>query len=219
MNEFNPDSQGLSGFVLRELQRHEVSLAAQLLGRGMCDNPMNVRAFGIEHREPRSRALARFFLPILEGLYERGEIVGAFDNARLLGVSVAARPRHCQPRTKEKLRVLPTIVFGNPIGTPVRVLKWVGEWARRDPTEPHWHLGPIAVDWGLQGRGIGSALLTRFCADMDDKDALSYLETDKSANVGFYQRFGFSVIAKAEVLGITNWFMSRLPAEQLAMDE
>ena len=60
MNEFNPDSQGLSGFVLRELQRHEVSLAAQLLGRGMCDNPMNVRAFGIEHRERRSRALARF---------------------------------------------------------------------------------------------------------------------------------------------------------------
>jgi ribosomal protein S18 acetylase RimI-like enzyme len=141
------------------------------------------------------------------------------DNARLLGVSVAARPRHCQPRIKEKLRVLPTVVFGNPIGTPVRVLKWVREWARRDPAEPHWHLGPIAVDWGLQRRGIGSALLTRFCADMDDKDALSYLETDKSENVGFYQRFGFSVIAKAEVLGITNWFMARLPAEQLAMDE
>jgi ribosomal protein S18 acetylase RimI-like enzyme len=98
------------------------------------------------------------------------------------------------------------------------VLKWVGEWSRRDPKEPHWHLGPIAVDWGLQRRGIGSVLLSRFCADMDGKVALSYLETDRSENVGFYQRSGFSVVAKAEVLGITNWFMSRLPAKQLAMD-
>jgi hypothetical protein len=61
-------------------------------------------------------------------------------------------------------------------------------------------------------------MLTRLCADVDDKDAPSYLETDKSENVGFYQRFGFSVAGKAEVLGITNWFMSRLPAKQLALD-
>jgi ribosomal protein S18 acetylase RimI-like enzyme len=126
--------------------------------------------------------------------------------------------RDCQPKTIEKLRVLPAIVFGNSIPTPLRVLKWVGEWSRRDPKEPHWHLGPIAVDWGLQRRGIGSALLSRFCADMDGKVALSYLETDRSENVGFYQRFGFSVVAKAEVLGITNWSMSRLPAKQLAID-
>jgi ribosomal protein S18 acetylase RimI-like enzyme len=161
--------------------------------------------------------MARFFHPVLQGLYKRGLIVGAFDNACLVGVCVAARPRNCQPKTIEKLRVLPTIVFGNPIGTPLRVLKWVGEWARRDPKEPHWHLGPIAVDWGLRGRGIGSLMLARFCADMDDKGALSYLETDKSKNVGFYQRFGFSVVAKAEVLGTTNWFMSRLPSTSMRL--
>jgi ribosomal protein S18 acetylase RimI-like enzyme len=218
MNDFDPDSQAISRFALRELRRDELYLAAQLLGRGMCDNPMNVMTFGIAHRERRSRAMARFFPPVLQGLLARGLIMGAFDNACLVGVCVAACPRRCQPKTIEKLRVLPAIVFGNPIPTPLRVLKWVGEWSRRDPKEPHWHLGPIAVDWGLQRRGIGSALLSRFCADMDGKVALSYLETDRSENVGFYQRFGFSVVAKAEVLGITNWFMSRLPAKQLAMD-
>jgi hypothetical protein len=30
---------------------------------------------------------------------------------------------------------------------------------------------------------------------------ISYLETDKSENVHFYQRFGFSVIAETELLG------------------
>lgn len=218
MDHLNSNSKALSRFVLRQLRRDEIYVAAQLLGRGMCDNPMNIRAFGIEDRERRSQAMTRFFRAVLEGMYERGVIMGAFDNACLVGVCVSAGPQSCQPKTIEKLRVFPTILFGNPIATPLRVLKWVGEWARRDPKEPHWHLGPIAVDGRLRGRRIGSAMLTRFCGEMDDKNALSYLETDKSENVGFYQRFGFSVVAKAEVLGIPNWFMSRLPPKQLTVD-
>ncbi len=87
--------------------------------------------------------------------------------------------------------------------------RWVGEWARRDPTEPHWHLGPVAVDSPLQGRGIGGTMLADFCARMDDCRALSYLETDKFENVRFYQTFGFTVIAEAKVLGVPNWFMSQ----------
>jgi ribosomal protein S18 acetylase RimI-like enzyme len=195
--------------VLRELQKSELNGAAQLLGRGMCDNPVNVRAFGIENRERRVRAMSRFFLPVLEGLYRRGLVIGAFNETKLVGVCGMARPQSCQPRTMEKFRVLPKVVLGNPIVAPLRVLKWVGEWARRDPKEPHWHLGPVAVDSGLRGRGIGGAMLTRFCAAMDEKHELAYLETDKSENVHFYQRFGFSVIAEGKVLGIINWFMLR----------
>ena len=178
----------------------------------MCDNPVNVRAFGIESRERRARAMSRFFLPVLEGLYRRGLVVGAFNDAKLVGVCGMARPQSCQPRMMEKFRVLPKVVLGNPIVAPLRILKWVGEWARRDPKEPHWHLGPVAVDSGLRGRGIGRAMLARFCAAMDEKHELAYLETDKSENVHFYQRFGFSVISEGKVLGITNWFMLRSSA-------
>src|SRR5262249_6296183 len=89
------------------------------------------------------------------------------------------------------------------------VLKWADEWARRDLAEPHWHLGPVAVDPHLQGKGIGGALLAKFCVRMDDSGALSYLETDKSENVRFYERFGFTVIAESKILGVPNFFMSR----------
>jgi hypothetical protein len=44
---------------------------------------------------------------------------------------------------------------------------------------------------------------------MDDCGMLLYLETDKSENVPFYQKFGFTVVAEADVLGVPNWFMSR----------
>lgn len=197
--------------TLRELQRAELGEATRLLGRGMCDNPANVRAFGIRDTDRRSRALTRFFVPVLNGLYQRGLILGAFHDGTLVGVCGMARPGLCQPTLPEKLTVVPAAVFGNPVGTPLRVLRWVGEWSRRDPTEPHWHLGPVAVDPHLQGQGIGGAMLAAFCQRMDDCRTLSYLETDKSENVRFYQKFGFTVIAEAEVLGVPNWFMSRPP--------
>jgi hypothetical protein len=44
---------------------------------------------------------------------------------------------------------------------------------------------------------------------MDDRRALAYLETDKRENVGFYRKFGFTVVAGAEVMGVPNWFMHR----------
>lgn len=51
--------------------------------------------------------------------------------------------------------------------------------------------------------------MTAFCAQMDARGMLSYLETDKAENVGFYRRFGFGVIGEGNVLGLRNWFMSR----------
>jgi len=120
-----------------------------------------------------------------------------------------ARPGLCQPTLLEKINVLPSLVIGNPMGTPIRVLRWVGEWARRDPAQEHWHLGPVAVDSHLRGQGIGGAMLSGFCERMDQERTFSYLETDKMENVGFYQRFGFRVAAESTVLGVPNWFMSR----------
>src|SRR5260370_21636304 len=84
-----------------------------------------------------------------------------------------------------------------------------GEGGGREVGEAYWHLGPVAVDPQLQGRGVGTAVLTAFCSRMDDLSMLSYLETDKYENVRFYRKLGFDVVAAAEVLGVPNWFMSR----------
>jgi len=52
-------------------------------------------------------------------------------------------------------------------------------------------------------------MLTAYCAHMDAYGAFSYLETDRPENVSFYQKFGFVVMAEAEIMGVPNWFMSR----------
>jgi len=196
--------------VLRLLRSDELEEAAQLVGRGMRDNPSNMTVFRVPDRERRSIAMGLFFVPVLKGIYRRGLILGAIRSNRLVGICGMARPGFCQPDVIEKIRVLPAAMIGNPITTPVRILNWVGEWARRDPSEPHWHLGPVAVEPILRGQGIGTAMLNAFCMVVDGTGAPAYLETDKRENVRLYQRFGFSIVESAEVLAVPNWFMSRL---------
>lgn len=37
------------------------------------------------------------------------------------------------------------------------------------------------------------------------------LRCGRPENVRLYQRFGYHVTAEAEVLGVTSWFMTRVP--------
>ncbi|MGH3628366.1 MAG: GNAT family N-acetyltransferase [Sciscionella sp.] len=71
--------------------------------------------------------------------------------------------------------------------------------------------GPVAVAPDRHGHGCGSALLNAYCRALDAAGEVSYLETDKSENVPFYQRNGYAAVAEADVIGVPNWFMIRRP--------
>ena len=69
---------------------------------------------------------------------------------------------------------------------------------RFHPAEPCWHLADLAVDPALQGKGLGTALLTA-CLDMCDDDGRpAYLESTNAANLSIYKRFGFEQIGLIE---------------------
>jgi len=87
---------------------------------------------------------------------------------------------------------------------------WHTEWARRDPLEQHWHLGPIGVLPSHQGSGIGSLLMERFCREVDACSAKAYLETEGDKNVRFYKKFGFEIISKSIIFNVENRYMERV---------
>src|SRR5215469_2315196 len=93
--------------TLRHLRVTDLDEAVRVVSFNMRDNPANVRAFGIEDAEQRTRSLVRFFRPILRGLYKRGVIMGAFRDNALVGVCGMGRPGSCQPTWLEKIEVLP----------------------------------------------------------------------------------------------------------------
>jgi ribosomal protein S18 acetylase RimI-like enzyme len=191
---------------VRDLKAQEIPAAVAVLARGMRDNPLHVAAFGPDP-ERRIRCIERAFKGVFR-VFKAQTPLCALDGETLVGATGIAPAGTCQPTVGQRIGMLPVMVAIGP-PTASRVGKWLKAWADRDPAEPHSHLGPLAVDAHLQGRGIGSQILAGYCRRLDDSDTVGYLETDKQANVPFYQRHGFEVVEEAEVIGVPNWFMRR----------
>jgi ribosomal protein S18 acetylase RimI-like enzyme len=195
--------------AFRELSRTEIAPAAELLGRGMGDNPIVVQAFGPDP-EKRQQRLTRYYAQVVRFIQSKGGFLGAFERGTLVGVIGAMRPGCCQPGPFDALRFVPTLLANNPPAAALRVKRWLDEWARHDPREDHWHVGLLTVEPHVQGLGVGTKLMIEHCARMDEAGTVSYLETDKAINVRFYQKFGYRIAGQAQVLGVTNWFMKRI---------
>lgn len=194
--------------VIRELGQRDLPSAVGIVARGMRDNPLHVAALGGD-AELRGQRLIRMFTVGLPLIFSKGIVLGAFDGDTLAGIAGMVAPGQCQPSLTEKLTFMPRLVPAVGGGAFARVGRWMGVWAQHDLKQPHWHLGPVAVDAHLQGSGIGTLLMKEYCARLDRAHVAGYLETDKAANVSFYERFGFQTISSALVLNTPNWFMKR----------
>ena len=192
---------------VRELRRDELPAAVGVVARGMRDNPMHVAVFGNDpaRRLRRLEAMFRAYLPAMRRLP-----LGAYRSGTLVGVLGLESPEGCRPSIAGGLRVVASVFAAGPV-VALRAMRWFAAYAQRDPDERHWHLGPVAVDAGLQGMGIGSQMMAAFCALVDAARDMAYLETDKPENVTFYSRFGFETIDETSILGARNWFMRRPP--------
>ncbi len=190
---------------IRIAKKSELHDAALVLARGMRDNPNQIAAYGPDP-EVRYRGLELCFLRLLPLMPHRPWI--GLQGGTVVAVWGTAMPGACRLRWHQRLRMVPAML---PCGFPTtrRLLTWFGDWESRDPADEHWHLGPVAVDKPLQGRGLGSRMMAAWCDMLDEHGAAAYLETDKPENVRFYRKFGFEEVAEATVLGVQNWFMWR----------
>jgi ribosomal protein S18 acetylase RimI-like enzyme len=200
-----------STLQVRELRRDELPSAVGVLAGGMLDNPLHVAAFGA-NPDRRLRGLQRMFGALFRVMGAQRPLC-AVDGDTIVGATGDAPPGTCRPTTGQRLRFLPSVVAAGPRATG-RVGKWLAAWAEHDPDEPHSHLGPLAVDAHLQGRGIGSLIMAAYTRRLDREGILGYLETDKPENVPFYEKHGFVVIGESPVIGVPNWFMRREPPAQ-----
>ena len=182
--------------------------ALGVITRGMRDNPVHVAAFGGDP-ELRQARLLRVFGGAFDAMgWQANMLAARGPDGTIVGLCGALPPGRCQLGPGKQLRLMPRMLSTGPLAS-LRAARWLDAWAKRDPEGRHWHLGPIAVDAHLQGMGVGSKLMEVFCARVDAAGEDTYLETDKPANVRFYERFGFEVVGEQEVLGVPNWFMLR----------
>jgi ribosomal protein S18 acetylase RimI-like enzyme len=192
---------------VRRMRPEERRAAAGVAARGMRDNPLHVAAFG-PVPERRVAALERLFRVLFAVVPEPPRV--ALRAGFVVGVCGATPPGACRLPPLALARAAAALSRSG-VGPLVRSLRWLEAWGARDPEAPHWHVGPVAVEGGLQGLGIGSRLLADLTTALDVAGDDAWLETDKPENVTFYRRAGFTVVEEAVVLGVPCWFLGRTP--------
>ena len=192
---------------IRELRTDELAAAGGVAGRALADNPTFRWAAG-DNPISRIGGALDLFVGFMEGMSTPQ--LGARLSRHVVGVCGAAPPGACVGSlVPDELRALPAEV--GPPGDESRAGFLWSLFATHDLDERHWHVGPVSVEPGLQGQGVGGALLRPFCARMDDEGEIAWLETDKPENVVFYRRHGFDVAEEVETHGLVTWFMRRAP--------
>ena len=188
------------------MRPHEQAAAVRVVAHALSTSPM---ALAVTRCEPAvcRRHLNRFFGRLYAVARHQRPLVARLDG-RVIGSTNDLVGSACRFGALEKLRALPDL-FRTPPAITLRSSRWLDDWEHRDPDEPHSHLGPIGVEPELQGRGIGSLILSEYTRRLDAGGEDSYLETDKPENVALYSRFGFEIVDESEMYGVHNWFMWR----------
>ena len=76
-----------------------------------------------------------------------------------------------------------------------------------------WYLFNLSIKQDAQGKGIASKLMRPMLQFCDDEKMVAYLETNKEANVGLYQHYGFDLMNEALIPSspVMHYAMVRSP--------
>ena len=76
-----------------------------------------------------------------------------------------------------------------------------------------WYLYNLSIKKEAQGKGLASKLMRPMLQFCDDERMVSYLETNKEANVGLYKHYGFELMKEEQIprSNVMHYAMVRKP--------
>jgi GNAT superfamily N-acetyltransferase len=199
------------GRIVRPATRADVRGLSAVLARAFDDDPLMMWIF--PDGAMRRRRLPRLFAVLLRRYYLAGQATELVaDGDQVLGGAMWARPGQWPPPARRQLVAVPAMVRALGSRLPV-----AGESSsaisRSHPGGPHWYLAGIGTEPARQGTGVGGLLLASQLDRCDAAGIPAYLESSKRSNVGYYEKFGFTVAGEISVPGggPTLWPMTRPP--------
>jgi ribosomal protein S18 acetylase RimI-like enzyme len=201
-------ARGSGQIEVRALAGVELREAAGAAARALQDDPASVACYGADALVRLAQTFGLF-----ADLFQRSTVpqYGALCGGCVVGVSGVLPPGTCVGALMAPY-VQSTLANPEPpLGDPLRPMVLWATWAAHDLAEEHWHIGPVGVEPGYQGMGIGRAVMESLCAELDEYGRVGWLETNKERNIRFYGALGFELVHEAVALGVPSWFMRRHP--------
>jgi ribosomal protein S18 acetylase RimI-like enzyme len=184
----------------------DMTVVCEVIGLAFVDNPSTLA--NVHGDRTRARRVMQDAVRVAKFGRPWSYALVAVQGETVVGALNAAEWPHCQMGVVEKLKTAPAMALIMKSALP-RAFTMMSKREARDPHEPHWHIGPIGVRPRLQGRGVGKALLGTFLTTIDEGGAPAFLETDVDHNVELYERFGFVVTGREDIVGVDTRFMWR----------
>jgi GNAT superfamily N-acetyltransferase len=198
----------IQDLVIRNVAPVDTAEITELVARSMQDGP--VARWMQPDAEARRADGPHYFEIFVEHAVRCGEVYATADavTGKLSGValwfpltSLIPPPQDYERRLKE--------VAGDAFE---RACQLDTALDTNHPLEPHHYLAFLAVRPGSQSRGVGSALLDRHHARLDQAGLPAYLEANHPRNRDLYLRHGYRVRSVIELPdGPSLWTMWRPP--------
>lgn len=184
-----------------------------MLGRAFLDNPITRAALSHCTEQERLRRVIRLHHGLVRAALAEGGLEIVRADGRVVGASLFFAPGTHRGGARAFAWMLAGALG---VGARGAYRYWIYDKhvAPLHPAARHSYLFVLGVEPAWQGRGIGAALLERFCERVDRAGAPGYLETDKASSVRLYERHGFGVEHEIEIAGLGGlraWTMLRPP--------
>jgi ribosomal protein S18 acetylase RimI-like enzyme len=162
---------------------------AVALGRAFADDPIFEYLLPGVPLEARARRTYPFFVADTR---IRVRSASAWTTPEHTGAALWAQPGKWRTTLADSLRLAWPILRGSR-GRALTRLSALSAIEKVHPRQPHWYLAVLGTDPDHQGKGVGGALLGPVLDRCDADDIPAYLDTSKASNIGYYERFGFTV--------------------------
>lgn len=202
----------MSSLRIAPLQPSPRSAVVTVVARAFWDDPLY--NFFMPDLLRQHRLAPAFFARSIDDCTEWGEVHVAHLDGAIAGTAAWLPPGVMVPTgglraLLSQAQLLALLAVASNRRRAVALLR---ELPRRQLPVDHWFLSTLATDPGMQGRGVGSALLEPVLARADDSSAPVFLRTQREANLAYYARIGFAV---TEVIDLPEspkvWTLTRLP--------
>jgi GNAT superfamily N-acetyltransferase len=200
----SPAAPAGESLEIRRATPDRLPALAAMFGRAFVDEPMMLWPMG--YHDDRVDRFTRAFATVLEPVLGLGLVSEAGDGQ---GAALWFGPEQAEPWEWDE----------HPWNDP-RILALTDDGGRRydefwhwvesrTPHGPLWLLDSIGVEPAMQGRGIGTALISAGLARAREDGVGAFLSTGTEGNVSVYARSGFRVVEDLDAPGGGPhvWFM------------